>query len=72
MDARVLAALALPLPHRSLERGGAQEEVSLTQEVAQALCLRRGLGVALTVLDLAHGTRGAFWRTFVHFFLLYV
>lgn len=57
MDAHVRAALAVPLQRRGLERGGAEEEVSLAQEVAQALCLGRGLGVALTVLDLAHGTR---------------
>lgn len=57
MDTRVLAALTLALLRRSLERGGAEEQVGLTQEVAQALSLWRGLGVALTVLHLAHGMR---------------
>lgn len=57
MDLHVLAALAVPLPGRSLEQGGAEEEVSLTQEVPQALRLWGGLGVPLAVLNLAHRTR---------------
>lgn len=57
MDARVLASLAVPLPGRSLEQGGAEEEVSLAQEVPQALRLWGGLGVPLAVLDLTHRTR---------------
>lgn len=55
MDAGVLLAFALAQPGGSLEGGGTEEEVGLTEEVAKALRLRGGLGVAPTVLDLAQG-----------------
>lgn len=52
VDTHILAVLSFLRLHRCLEQGGAEEEVSLTQEVPKALGLWVGLGIPLTVFNL--------------------